>query len=381
MNVSKTIEPVAGTDEPYVIRPYESGDAAGVARLYETVWGSEKDAAWLTYKFETNPYVDGTATLVTELDGEIVGVRPSVPIPMRLGHTDLIGVYLVSLMVHPDHRRRGVFTQMMEFAKEYYADAGSDVCFNYANELSAPGYRKLEFTELGSGPGRHLRVQRPGDLAADRVPEPLDGPARIASNTAARAYLAARRARRERPRQYAISRDDGIRESSLVTLYDAATMDGLHTRREPEFYRWLEANPSWTYETYVASDADGTDTAALLVKRQTDGDSTRVRIADAVPAVSEINRDAFQALLAAVLSDNADAEIVSTSGLIHYERLLPDDLLTGFDFHSDASPLMNWFTHPPDTMFAFALGDTHERVTDTEGVDLLAPETWRLELR
>lgn len=373
------------TDDQYTVRPYEPPDADDVLALYETVWGSEHDADWLAYKDAENPYVDDTSMLVAETDGTVVGARPAIPVPMRVGDTDLLGCYLVSLMVHPDHRRRGLFTRMMSRGLEHYADAGVSVCVNYGNELSAPGYRKLGFEHVGSGPGQYIRVQRPGQFVDAHVPSPADRVARTAANAvgqgyhAVRDWLAVDLPERDAGSELSVDRRDRLAADLLARLYERDQPDGIHTRREPTFYRWLADNPGWTYETYVAWDGPRA-VAALLVKRRP-GDETAVHIADAVPAASPSTRPAFITLLRAVLADNGDAATVSTRGLVHRERLLPADLLSRFGFRSDGRPPLSLVTTPDDTMFTYTLEDTAARVRAAEGVDLLDGASWRLWLR
>ncbi|WP_256297039.1 GNAT family N-acetyltransferase [Haloarchaeobius salinus] len=372
-------------NDRYTVRPYERDDAADVLDLYRTVWGSEHDADWLAYKYVKNPYFDGTSMLVAETDDTVVGARPAVPVPMRVGDTDLAGLFLVSVMVHPEHRRRGLFTRMMAHGFEHFADAGVSLCFNYSNELSAPGYRQLGAERLGTGPGKHVRVQRPGRFVDSHLPAPADEVAHAVANGMGRGYRAVRDGLAvDLPALVAASglgvdRRDRLAPGLLARLYERDPPDGLHTRREPTFYRWLADNPGWTYETYVAWDGPRS-VAALLVKRRPGDDSTVV-LADAVPACTPSTRPAFATLLRAVLADNRDAANVSTYGLVHRERLLPADLLSRFGFRSDGRPPLSRVTPPDDTAFTLPLDDTVARVHDAEGVDLLDGSNWRLRLR
>lgn len=374
-----------GADGQYTVRPYESGDAADVLALYETVWGSEHDAGWLAYKYEANPYVDGTATMVAETDGTVVGARPAIPLPMRVGDSSLHGCFLVSLMVHPDHRRRGLFTRMMARGLDHYADAGVSICFNYGNELSAPGYRKLGFDRLGEGPGSRLRVQRPGRFVADRVPAPAGRAVAAAADAAAGGYFAVRDGLAfgdddDGPDDLSVERRDGLAADLLVGLYERAPPPpGLHTRRELAFYDWLAANPGWSHETYVARER-GTPVAALLVKRRPDG-SEALRIVDAVPATTPETRPAFAALLRALLAVEDTAPSISTSGLVHWEQVLPDDLLARFGFRSDGRLPLSRLTAPDDTVLTYLVDDAASRVRAAEGVDLRDGSNWRLRLR
>ncbi|WP_435346088.1 GNAT family N-acetyltransferase [Haloarchaeobius sp. HRN-SO-5] len=363
--------------DEYVVRPYESRDAEDVRRLYETVWGNEPDDDWLTYKFETSPYLDGTPMLVAETDGDVVGARPAVPVPMRAGLCDLTAVYLVSLMVHPDHRRRGLFTRMMARGLERYAEAGASVCFNFGNESSAPGYRQLGFETLGTGPHHHVRVQRPGPFVEARVPSPVGRLAAPVANAATRAYRRARRPGRPGASRWTVERRTGVAADQLARLYDPRSTRTVHTRREPTFYRWLDANPNWEYVTYRATDC-GETRAALLVKRRPGEERADPTIVDAVPRVSAATRPAFEALLREVLVDHRDAATVSVKGLYQHERLFPDDLLSRFGFHSTRHPVLSRVTADEYTVFVRPLDGAGERIVHETGVDLLNSSDWRV---
>jgi len=218
--------------------------------------GSDRSVEWLAYRYETNPYRDGPPMVVAETDGHVVGARPFVPLPMRVGHTDVTAVYLGNLMVHPEHRRQGLFTRMTELATELYADTDSDFFFNFANERSAPGYRKLDFEAVATGPEKQFRVQNPGQVVRDRMRLPAGRYLGVAADAAMDSYLSLRRRGPTRA-GYEVERLSGIPAELVAELYEADHPTALHTRREETFYRWLANGPYWEYETYVAS-SDGT---------------------------------------------------------------------------------------------------------------------------
>ena len=80
------------------IRPFEDGDATGIARLATTVqWPSLTDAD-VVRQVCTAP---GSSAYVAEVDDTVVGFAQALGDGVLQSH-------LSFLAVHPDHRRRGI---------------------------------------------------------------------------------------------------------------------------------------------------------------------------------------------------------------------------------------------------------------------------------
>jgi ribosomal protein S18 acetylase RimI-like enzyme len=80
------------------IRPFEDGDAAGIARLSTTVqWPSLTDPA-VVRRVCTAP---GAAAYVAHVEGEVVGWAQALGDGVLQSHLSFVAV-------HPDHRRRGI---------------------------------------------------------------------------------------------------------------------------------------------------------------------------------------------------------------------------------------------------------------------------------
>jgi len=363
----------------YTIRPYDSGDADGVRALFEAVWGSDRSTEWVAYRYETNPYLDGPPMIVAERDGEVVGARPFVAVPVRAGDAAATAVYLGNVMVHPDHRRQGLFTRMTTLSTDAYADSAASFFFNFANEQSAPGYRDLGFAPVGTGPEKRLRIQRPGQLARDATRLPV-GPRLAGLADDVVAAFRTRRGSSGTSSLWHVEREPGVQAALLARLYgDGDQPTALHTRREEAFYRWLGNGPYWQYETYVAS-TGGAPAAAVLVRRRTGRRDRDAWVVDAVPPCSRKHLDAYGALLDAVLADHSDARVISSVGPVVHERLLPEPTLREFGFHSSTRPVFAQTVGMENTLFVYGLGAS-TRTPSLGGLDLRDPENWTVEVR
>lgn len=369
----------------YTIRPYDSGDADGVRALFETVWGSNRSAEWIAHRYEANPYRGGPPMIVAERDGEIVGARPFVPFPVRAGGVDTTALYFGNVMVHPDHRRQGLFRRMTVLTGDAYGGGDVAFCFNFANELSAPVYRDLGFEAVGVGPEKRLRIQRPGRLVRDRTRLPVGRRLTDLAAGAAAAVLA-RLGQTDASHRWRVEREAGVAAALFARIYDDAAQPGaLHTRREELLYRWLGDDPYWQYETYVAS-PDATPAAAVLVRRRrrelrrSENRDRDVWIVDAVPPAARHRRDALRALLDAVVSDYRDARVLSVTGPVVYEQLLPVAVLREFGFLSSTLPGLDRVVGRDDTVFVQSLPET-AKPPSVGGFDLRDPENWAFSVR
>ena len=155
----------AASEAPYAVRRYRPADRPGFLSLYEDVWGRPKGEAWFKWRFERNPYADGVEMVLAECDGRIVGAEPLLPLRLTDGTERVAAYQPVDWIVHPDHRRRGLFTRMTERLLEAYADRAA-LFFNFPSEALRPGLEKFDWTEVGPVATRY-RVQRPGRAVAD----------------------------------------------------------------------------------------------------------------------------------------------------------------------------------------------------------------------
>ncbi|NHN60989.1 GNAT family N-acetyltransferase [Halorussus rarus] len=371
----------------YEIRPYEPGDSEAFRSLFERVLGGRASEPWFDWKYRSNPYVDHVPILLAETGGEVVGARAFLPLALRVEGTDRLAFQPCDTVVAPDHRRRGLFTRMTEAALDRYADR-VDCYFNFPNRYSLPGNRKLGW-EVVAERTTYYRVQNPAAWVSDAVavepPDRLGEAAADAGRRAARSYFAAReRLASASPASAASSEEaagtegtavrwhDRVPPELLASLADAGEPRRFHVARDERFYRWRFDNPTWAYETVVAS-ADG-PAAALVVGARTRSDGTRVvQLADVVPLAGSPERDrALSALLPAVLDEHADADVILAEG-----DSLPDSLLAAHGFRGDRRPPLSWVA-TPTVQVARPADDGGDWTL--EGRALGDPTDWRLAL-
>ncbi|MFC7096118.1 GNAT family N-acetyltransferase [Halobaculum marinum] len=297
------------------IRPFEPGDTDGFLDLYEAVWGRRKSAEWFEWRFEANPYVDEVPMVVADADGQLAGAEPCVVFPLAVGDETVIAFQPADWMVHPDHRRRGLFTRMTERLLEDYADGPESCYYNFPSDAIMPGLKKLGWQEIGTVP-TYYRIQDVERLAGARL---------STDRLAAKGMLAIGQAGLSLargvssltslggPSEYTVERHETVPAETLVQLYESGVPDRVHIRRDEAFYNWRFGNPRWETTTYLAK-ADGGVVASVIAATSDDEDLRRVWVLDTLPADGSAPADSYEALLSAVVEDGADADVLKCCG-------------------------------------------------------------------
>jgi len=302
---------MAGDD--YRIRPFRPSDRAGFLSLYETVWGSRKDPEWFDWRFGSNPYGDSVRMVVAETDDRIVGAEPLLPFRLRVGDRRLAAFQPVDWLVHPDHRRRGLFTRMTERLLAHHADDAT-LMFNFPTDALLPGLESFDWRVVGDLPTSY-RVQNPRPFVTDAVgptAQRVLGPAlRVAS--AATTYGLALLDRLNAPAtDYTVETHDRLPVQTVERLYAATAPAAIHVPRDEPYLTWRFDNPNWETTTYVAT-ADGDPVGSIVAATERHEDCTTAMVLDCQPMCDD-RADVIEPLLVRFVRDNRDADVLKAPG-------------------------------------------------------------------
>lgn len=149
------------------IRRAEASDTEAIVTLLDTVMstgGVPRSAAYWRWKHEANPF-GPSATLVAEgPDGELAALRTFLEWRWQAGGRTYRAVRPVDTAVHPDWRRRGLFTRLTTQLVDEMQAEGVDFIYNTPNKRSLAGYLKMGWQKAGSVTV-WVRVLRPGRIA------------------------------------------------------------------------------------------------------------------------------------------------------------------------------------------------------------------------
>lgn len=355
----------------YTFRRYEPGDAAGFLDLFERIWGERRSEEWVRWRFEANPYLDHVPMFVAESGGSIVGTRPFLAFRMAVGDGTALALLTVDTMVHPDHRRRGLFTTTTERALDYYADREPAFVFNQPNADSRPGYRNLGFRELD--PMRtYYRVQRPSAFG-DRLGVPGATAASRVADGLVTGYHRLRDGRRWRTDDVTVRCRADVATDDLTTLHRRAVPPGITAHRDEAFYDWRYASPAWSRRTYVAA-RNGERIAGVLARTRTTAEGVRVtQVADVVPLRGDGGwKRGLAACVERVLADATDADVVSAPA-----RAFPADLASSYGFLGDDGLPLSSVAATDEALCVRSLR-TGEGAWRVNGVSLCDPTNWQL---
>ena len=360
-------------DDRYDVRRFESADLDGLRALDRAVWDRDRSAAWFRWKYVENPYVDHVPIFVVERDGEIVGARPFLAFRLRVGSDAVLALQPADTMVHPDHRRQGLFTRMTSRAIEFYEPRAPRLFFNFPNEAALGGYRSLGWRAVG--PRRaHYRVQNPATFVESHVDGRAGDVLGALATPVAQQYYRVRRRRFDPADSITVERRDGADGALLASLYERDPPPELHAHRDREFYDWYLSSPAWTYATFVAH-RHGSIVAALLARTRTTDDGIRVtQLADVAPLHGDENwTSAVAALVASAVDDAADVDLIAAIA-----SAIPSEILTTHGLSAGTDLPLRRLRGEPSTFVVRPVGVTDPDPWQLDGRPLTDRSSWRV---
>lgn len=328
----------------YEVVRYRPEFAEAVARLHSVhmpTGGSDASARYLTWKYETNPYIGEPLIYLALHEGEPVAMRGFFGSCWEAGESSIIVPCAADLVVHPAHQNRGLIGKIMQRA---FADL-RDMDYAFVFSLSGGDVAAMSARALGFKPiARMELLQRLQRLS---LAFPLWQLRKVAR------YFANYEALRRRARGLlALSHTvlgkvhpelghfdaavqagrlgegiEGGHEPQVDAMADViarvAQGDGIRHRRDGAYLRWRYASPARNFRFLYSRGADLDGYLALSVIQ---GDAVpAIRIVDWEGTTPEVKR---KLLKAAILvgrfrqvstwkfgMDESDLEILHDCGL------------------------------------------------------------------
>jgi hypothetical protein len=137
----------------YEFRNYVDEDLPDVAGLLKFLWGGSLESymSFFTWKYRENPFSEGTVGIVCLSAGSVVGFKSFYPTRWEIGNQEPT-VFMLSptdTVIHPDHRRMGLFTEMTKRSIEQFQETRYAAFINLSsNQQAAAGNMKLGWVPL-----------------------------------------------------------------------------------------------------------------------------------------------------------------------------------------------------------------------------------------
>ncbi|AHG04999.1 hypothetical protein HALDL1_16375 [Halobacterium sp. DL1] len=350
--------------DDYTVRLAQSEDREPFLSLYEEVWGRSRSEQWFDWRFVDDPYAGAVEMVVAEHDETLVGAEPLLPMPLVVGGEPVDARQPVDWIVHPDHRRRGVFTRMTETLLSAFEDR-AELLFNFPTEALRPGLEKFDWTTVSEQTTRY-RIHDPDCLTAGG-----EGPSSTVRELLCRVGAPVVRGSvgaidllTPSPGGVSVERVDGVATDAIHTVYADTRPEAIHVPREPAFVDWRFANPRWETATYVAR-REGAPVATLVVATASKPDATVGYLLDIQPMTTDPERaPAFAAALDAALADlDVDAVQAPTTpypAVLRRRGFLCDDNAVLSRFSTPATHVVRPLPEPDADGFARDVFDDEE---------------------
>jgi hypothetical protein len=138
------------TEEVWTARETTPADADDWARLFNSCFGKQKDAATFRWKYLDNPHGPAVARVATDAGGRVVGAYAYLPRRFRLSGQPVTLMQAVDAMTEPDWRGRGIFTGLDDIVCEASGVAGVPWAFAYSGRRSLKGFLSNGWQQIGT---------------------------------------------------------------------------------------------------------------------------------------------------------------------------------------------------------------------------------------
>ncbi len=156
-------------ETPLVIRPYQPTDADAVQAVLAATYAERATPRDRYHWWSLGCPVATTGFMVAVAGEKLVGVQPMAIFPYRTTDTRVTGAMLTGVAVHPQWRRRGIFSALLNACEHEAWRQGAAFITTMPNDQSRPGFLKMGYTDLGLRT-LLLRPLKPAALGARLVP-------------------------------------------------------------------------------------------------------------------------------------------------------------------------------------------------------------------
>lgn len=121
--------------------PYSEVDVDGVVALSQAQPGKAAaiTAEYVRWQYSANPAGMAQVALAKKSGSDrIVGVLWLIPLRIQVGEEVVLGSHTTYALVHPDYRRQGVFTAMIDHCRRYGQEAGCQFTYGLPAPTSYP---------------------------------------------------------------------------------------------------------------------------------------------------------------------------------------------------------------------------------------------------
>jgi GNAT superfamily N-acetyltransferase len=131
------------------VRPYHRADLNGVNAVLTATYGKDAPPASFFERWACDCPTAQSGFFVATSADRIVGLQPMHVARFARGQTEYLGAILAGVAVHPDFRRKGIFSALIAACEGEAWKQRANFVLTMPNEKSLPGFGKLKYQNLG----------------------------------------------------------------------------------------------------------------------------------------------------------------------------------------------------------------------------------------
>src|SRR3989344_2911058 len=128
-------------------REFRESDEKDILDLFNHVFNRDWPLSHWTWENKDNPHGHTYFNLAMN-NQKIIGQSAAVPLSFNHEGRAVKTTRVQNVMVHPDFRKRGIFSQTLKRLTEYLKAKGEDFIITFPNDSSLPAFMKLDYTHL-----------------------------------------------------------------------------------------------------------------------------------------------------------------------------------------------------------------------------------------
>jgi len=273
----------------YEIVKYHPEFKRQVVELQRHLWGPDValNAAYLEWKYERNPYLDGPHIYLALCGGLVVGMRGWFGCKWQIGYPyqTFPGLCGGDLVIAPDHRNRGLFRKILSAALDDLANGSYTYTFSLsASEVTFLGCLAMGWRSIGSLQTMQRRsAHKPSDPSSAEQPHLFH-------------CLDRNGAESWRDASPYVFVEPTPRPEAMAELIERIGGDGrMRHVRDQEYFAWRFQNPRAVYRFLFWEDArmEG----YLVLRRWVYTDRVGVNIVDWEATNAQVRADLLQAAI------------------------------------------------------------------------------------
>ncbi len=135
-------------ESKFIIKEYTAEYKEKTFNLRKAVYDESFDDEEWNWKFKSSKIL----IAVNDMD-EVISLRPTVQIRLKFRDKTIISGMNVDVMTHPDYRRMGLFSTLVNESFKRLKEVGVPIVYTFPNNFSFPGYKKrMKWTYVDSIP-------------------------------------------------------------------------------------------------------------------------------------------------------------------------------------------------------------------------------------